>query len=308
MITNLKEIHFQSLTWIHAKKPTDSDLRYLQEKYQFHPLDIVDAKKVSLHPKLDEYPEYLFMILLFAYYDRQDRGVKAAEVDFFIGDKYLITIGDGHLEVLDAFFADCYRDKHLQKLYMSGATVSLLHEIIHRLQNATFPMLDHITLDIENIENQIFAGNERRMVREILIIKRNIVSFRRIMNSHKNLIKKLMTINNNFFEPGEMKIALNNALERSRDIWDILQTQMETITAFDETNESMISFKLNDIIKVLTTISVVLIPANLVVGIFGMNTTHDPINGQPYDFWIILTIVVCVIGGLLLWFKRKGWL
>jgi magnesium transporter len=191
---------------------------------------------------------------------------------------------------------------------MADHAVGLLNEIIHRLQNATFPMLDHITLDIENIENQIFAGNERRMVREILIIKRNIVAFRRIMNSHKNIIKKLMAVNNSYFEPGEMRIYLNNALERSKDIWDILQTHMETITAFDETNESMISFKLNDIIKILTTISVVLIPANLVVGIFGMNTSHDPINGQPYDFWIIVGIVCFVIGGLLLWFKRKGWL
>lgn len=308
MITSLKEIRFHNLTWIHARKPTDSDLKYLQEKYSFHPLDMVDAKKVSLHPKLDEYPEYLFMVLLFAHYDRQERSIRPAEVDFFIGENYLVTISDGKLEALDGFFTDCYKDTHLQKLYMSDHTVSLLHEIIHRLQNATFPMLDHITLDIENIENQIFAGNERRMVREILIIKRNIVAFRRIMNSHKNIIKKLMAVSNTFFEPGEMRVYLNNALERSKDIWDILETHMETIKAFDETNESMISFQLNDIIKILTTISVILIPANLVVGIFGMNTIHDPIIGNPYDFWIVVGIISAVIVSFYIWFRRKGWL
>jgi magnesium transporter len=70
----------------------------------------------------------------------------------------------------------------------------------------------------------------------------------------------------------------------------------------------MISFQLNDIIKILTTISVILIPANLVVGIFGMNTIHDPIIGNPYDFWIVVGIISAVIVSFYIWFRRKGWL
>ncbi|MFH0873672.1 MAG: magnesium transporter CorA family protein [Candidatus Komeilibacteria bacterium] len=308
MITKLKQIHYQNITWIHCTKPSDSDLEYLQTKYGFHPLDMADVKNVSLRPKLDEYPKYLFMVLLFPFYDRPEREIKASEIDLFIGDDYLITVSDGNMKELDTFFHQCSNNEVIRQMYLADNTVALLHEIIHRLQNYTFPMLDHITLDIENIEQQMFAGQERRMVHEILIIKRNIVAFRRIMHSHKSIIGKLMRVQNDYFNPEAMRIYLKNALERSQDIWDILETHKETISAFDETNNAMISFQLNEIMKILTIISVILIPANLVASIFGMNATHTPIVQDKYGFWIILTIILGLILTLLIFFRKKRWL
>ncbi len=308
MITKLKQIQYQNITWIHCTKPTESDLEYLQTKFDFHPLDIADVKNVSLRPKLDEYPKYLFMVLLFPFYDRQEREIKASEIDLFLGDNYLITISDGNMKELDTFFNQCSTNEVIRKLYLADNTVALLHEILHRLQTYTFPMLDHITLDIENIERQIFAGQERRMVREILVIKRNIVAFRRIMHSHKSIIGKLMRVQNEFFNPEGMRVYLKNALERSQDIWDILDTHKETISAFDETNNAMISFQLNEIMKILTTISVILIPANLVASIFGMNATHTPIVQEQYGFWVILSIILGLILVLLVFFRKKHWL
>jgi len=308
MVSKLKQIQYKNIVWIHASDPTDEDLSYLKEKFGFHPLDIADVKSISQRPKLDEYPQYIFMVLLFAWYDRAEREIKAAEIDFFIGEQYLITISDGHLMEIDRFFQECNHHEATRQLYMGDHPVQLLHEIIHRQQVNTFAMLDHISLDIENIERQIFAGNERHMVKEILFIKRNIVGFRRVMQSHKNIIKRLMATRTKFFMPDTMNIYFNNILERSKDIWEILEGHKENIDAFASTNESLISFKLNDIMKILTIISVILIPANLVASLFGMNTQYTPLLHHPLGFYVVLLIMATIMGSLLLWFNRKGWL
>lgn len=308
MQSNLQQIQYKNISWTHVTKPTDEDLSYLQEKYGFHPLDIADVKTVSQRPKIDEYSNYLFMVLLFAYHDKNEQEIEATEINIFIGATYLVTATDGRENEVENFFNECQHDESIKQLYMSGHPVQLLHELLHRLQSQTYPMLDHISMDMEKIEKQLFAGNEKRMVREILAVRRNIVAFRRIMQSHKNIIKKLVATRTKFFMPDEMADYFNENLERSKDIWDYLETHKDTIDAYQQTNESLISFKLNDIMKILTIISVILIPANLVASIFGMNTTQAPLTHDPNGFWYITGIIALVIFSFLIWFKKKDWL
>ena len=191
---------------------------------------------------------------------------------------------------------------------MSSHPVNLLYAVLQRLQSHTFPMLDHVSEDIESIEKRIFKGEEKRVVKEILHIKRNIVNLRKIMQAHKNIIKKLMNTHTKFFMPNQINIYFTNILDRTKDIWDILETQKENINTFQETNESLISYKLNEIMRILTVISVILIPANLIASIFGMNARFMPIVNQPYDFQVILSIMLAMMLAFILYFRKKDWL
>jgi magnesium transporter len=105
-----------------------------------------------------------------------------------------------------------------------------------------------------------------------------------------------------------MNIYFTNILDRTKDIWDILETQKENINAFQETNESLISYRLNDIMKTLTVISVIMIPANLVASIFGMNSSHMPFIAEPYGFYVVMTIIFIMIFSFMIYFRRKDWL
>jgi magnesium transporter len=169
-------------------------------------------------------------------------------------------------------------------------------------------MLNHISLDIDEAEKRIFAGYEKRMVKEILIIKRNIVNFRKAMQAHKNVIKKLIIKAPQFFSTAKLNIYFNALVEQTKDIWDLLENYKETIDALHATNESLISFRLNDIMKLLTIISVVLLPVTLIASIFGMNTPQMPLVKHPYGFWIILILMVLVSLGVLQYFRKKEWL
>jgi len=186
--------------------------------------------------------------------------------------------------------------------------VFLLYEVLHRLQNHTIPILDHITQEIEDIEKRIFKNEEKKLVVEILHAKRNIVDFRRIMQAHKNIIKKLMGTHDKFFMHSKINIYFVNILDRAKDIWDILETLKENINTFQETNESLISHKLNDIMKTLTIVSVIMVPANLIASIFGMNARHMPFIGLSNDFYILMSVIFMVIFLSLIYFRSKKWL
>ncbi len=303
-----EKIKNKKFTWININKPTRTDTDWLREEYDFHYLDLEDCLGKVQRPQINEYHHYLFFILTWPIYNRDTREISASEVDFFIGNDYLITINDGGTKTVNNFFKEVQNNEKLKESYLNQHPIYLLYEILDRLQNSTLPMLDHVSQDIENIERRIFSGEERKIVKEILHIRRNIVNLRKIMQAHKNIIKKLMATNNKFFMPAKMNVYFSNILDRTKDIWDILETQKENINTFQETNESLISNKLNDIMRILTVISVIMIPANLVASIFGINAQHVPFVGEPFDFYIILSFIFLIMLGFVIYFRQKDWL
>ena len=303
----ISEIKTDKVRWVHLIKPTSKQLEGLQQQYKFHPLDIEDCISPAQRPKLDEYDHYLFLILTFPYYDAAIREIKASEVNFFIGPDYLITVTDGRLTPLLKFFEQCQINDTYREKFMSDSPIFLLYEIINRLQVYCYPMLDHVAEDIDNIQKVIFDGYEKKMVKEILIIKRNIVSLRKIMQAHKNVVRKLLSKREKYFIPNSITVYFNNILEQTKDIWDVLETVTETINALHGTNESLISFRLNDVMKILTIITVLLLPINLIAGIFGMNTPIMPFVLHPNGFWIILGLMATLVTIMMILFRKKKW-
>lgn len=303
------KIKTKKLLWTHIENVTRAEIDFLKTEYDFHPLDLEDCLVKVQRPQISEYSHYIFFILTFPVYNRTTREIESSEVDFFIGSRYIVTISDGRIPTLKNFFNEIKTNEYSQEKYMMGShSVFLLYEVLHRLQNYTIPMIDHISQEIEDIEKRIFKGEEKKLVIEILHTKRNIVDFRRIMQAHKNIIKKLMNTSDKFFMHDKINIYFSNILDRAKDIWEILETLKENIGTFQETNESLISHKLNDIMKTLTIVSVIMIPATLVASIFGINAKHIPIVGINGDFYFIMAIILTIIGFSLFYFRNKRWL
>ncbi|MBL7021786.1 magnesium/cobalt transporter CorA [Patescibacteria group bacterium] len=308
MINGISKIKTNRLTWTHFNKFDSDEAEYLRENYDFHPLDIEDCLSPAQRPKLDEYPSYIFLILTFPIYVPENKEIVSAEVNFFIGPEFVITVNKDKLSPLTKFFEQCQLNDTMRDKFMEGNPTKLLYEILNRLQEYCFPMLDHISDDIDYLEKGIFEGYERAMVEKILIVRRNIVNFRKIMQAHKNVIKKIISKNTKYFIPTSIETYYANILEQTKDIWDILNNQRETIEALHSTNESLISFRLNDIMKILTVISVIIVPANLMASIFGMNAIFMPIVQHRYGFWILLGFMMIVMLILAYYFRKKKWL
>lgn len=307
-LPTIQKIKTKDFSWIDISRCSPEEIKYLEQKFRFHPVHLNDCLSTLQRPKLDITEKYIFMVLLFPIYNRKTRKVTSSEVDFFINSDYLITVHRGELSPLINFFNSCKISKTRQKKYFSENPSVLIRELLSHLFSYCFPILDTLSLNINGIENHIFQGYEKKMVKEILISKTNIVNFRKIMQAHRIVVSKLLKKSNIFFSTGQFKIYFDELLETIDDIWGSLENLKQSIEATEKTNNSLISFQLNDVIKILTTISVIILPITLIANIFGMNLQFMPLANNPFSFWIVILIMVIMFSGLVYYFKKKKWL
>jgi magnesium transporter len=298
-------------SWLNIINASEKEISYLKKKFKFNQLDLNDsyAHKHAQRPKLLIRPSYLFLVLLFPVYNRKKREIIPAEIDIFITKDHLITIHYNQLVPLADLFKSCLDNKNEKDLYLSENPLMLLHEILDQLYISEFPMLDHISVDINTIEKNIFAGKEREMVKEILIIKRNIVYFRQIKQAHRTILLQLIknqTRANG--QDGKITNYYNDLLDHVHNIWDLLENYQGTINALEDTNSSLVTFKLNDIMRTLTIFSVIVFPLTLMAAIFGMNVKNIPIAGTDFDFYKIIAIMGAASLGMFAYFKHKKWI
>src|SRR3989338_6667727 len=300
-----RTIKTKSLEWVDLCNPTRQNMKILQKRFSFHDLDIEDCLSPMHVSKVDNYEHYIFMVLLFPVYKKSNSEIISTEIDFFIGKDYVITIHKSEIQTMDKFFNKCSESKVIQKELFAKNPAKLIYHVLDQLFAYEFPMIEHIHHDIKLLERKIFNGYERETVHDILYLKRNIINYRKAIQLHKGMIRRFIIKAETFFPISPYKVYFDNLIEHTKDIWDTLEIQKENIDALHATNESLISFRLNDIMKFLTIISVIMLPGALIAGIFGVNALHTPIIGQPNDFWMILGIMVSVSLTMILIFKRK---
>ncbi|MFH1564286.1 MAG: magnesium transporter CorA family protein [bacterium] len=294
----------KSLEWIDINSPSVKDLKKLQKKYHFNELDINDCLSLTHRSKIDYYDDYTFVIFLYPFFVKETREIAAAEFDFWIGKNYLISVHKGNDNPLSNLFNECKKNEQTSKnKILTLPPERLMYEIHLRFVNYCMPMVKHLDADLNNIEKKIFSGYEKAMVKEISIIRRNITDYRKIVEPHKNILNKLMNNfkQNKIYSMSEKDVYYENLIDYAQEIWNALESFKERIEALQETNESLIGFKLNDTVSLLTIVSLILIPVNLLATVFGMNTTNAPIN----NFWTLVSMMgIVALSVILVWILR----
>jgi len=296
------------LNWINIVNAGKNEIDYLRKNYNF---DLVHLKAASAsvsfqRPMIFQGPDYLFLVLHFPIL--RDEHVIAAEVDFFIGHGFLITVNNNNLKALSDFFNLGKKSPDSLLSYSLESSAILLYEILGHLIDSCYQLIDQSSLDISRIEELIFSGNQKAAVKEILSLRRNIVNVRRIMQNHKNILQKLMTMESSLVEKNAIRKYYIGLVEHSKRIWEMLDNQKEMVEILNNTNESLLNDRMTSIMKTLTIFSVIVLPLNLLAGIFGMNAINMPVVGHPYGFFLIIGIMLLCSLGMLLFFAKKKWL
>ena len=149
------------------------------------------------------------------------------------------------------------------------------------------------------------------MIWEILIIRRNITDFRKIRQVHKNVLKKAISNfkNSPIFAMKKTDAYFESLVDYTKEIWDMMENLKERIEAIQQTNESQISFKVSNIMRILTIISVITFPVTLLATVFGMNTIHAmPFVNNPMGFWYVIGTMITLIIVMIAIFRKKGWM
>lgn len=310
-MSQIDRVQFKNFVWTDIKNPTEADMEKLGEKYKFHPLDLADCLSLSHRSKIDAYDDYTFLVFIFPVFNRNTKEIEPSEINMFIGQDYIISIHHDRLKAFSDFFNRFKLSPALRNHYTDKSPEKLVYEALNKIFLYVLPMIDHLNDDCDDIENAIFSGREKKMISEILHIRRNVTDFRKIMQVHKNVLKKLIITlkENSTYVMKKTDVYFGSILDYAKEIWDTLENLKERIEALQQTNESQISFKMSDIMRTLTIISVVTFPITVLATVFGMNTVESmPFINNEYGFWYVIGIMVLMIFGMLAIFKKKGWM
>lgn len=303
---NIKSVQHGNITWIDITHPGEAEIEWLRRHYDFHPLHLDDMLSKIQRPKIDDTDEYTFLVLHFPVYSKLIRVTTPSEVDIFVGPNYMITAHSGALKPLVRLFKQCQEDPSARAAAMGRSTGYLLYLGIDRLVDYCFPILNKINTNIEQVEDEIFEEQVRRTVFEISVIRRDVIAFRRIIKPLIPVISSLERKQRPFLHE-DMEEYFGDIADHLSKIWDTLEDYKEVIEGLSDTINSLTSNRINEIIKVLTMISVILLPLTLISGIYGMNIGL-PAQDHPMAFEIVVGTMILVIGGMLGFFKWKKWI
>ena len=294
------------LRWINIERPRALEQRWLEEHFEFHALDLEDVRSRNQRPKVDEYDDYLFIVLHFPRYDKTVSRLNAAEVDMFVGPDYLITLPNEPLQTIDYLFERCRANEELRETLFSKGPGYLLYKIVDDCVDASFPMLGKIGNKLERIEEEIFEGKSDDVVRDISNAKQEIINFRKIVRPQRIAFRDLER-NKARYIAEDLDIYFDDLIDGSERAWDMLENYKEVVEGLEATNESAIAHRANETFRVLTAISLIFLPLTLIASLFGMNV-HLPWEGSPHAFWIIIGAMLAIVAALAVFFKRRGWL
>jgi magnesium transporter len=303
----VQELTANGLTWVHLDAPTVEEATALQERFGWHPLDLEDVLSKRQRPKVDEYTDegYLFAVLHFPVYDKNVQRLNAAELDAFIGHDYLVTLPNVELLPVTRLFRRCEEDEALRNQLFGKGSGYLLYHVLDDLFDYCFPILDKIGHKLDSIEDDIDDERFDEVVRDISKAKQEIISYRKIIKPQRPTLRLLERYVERFL-PQELELYFDDIVDASERIWDLLDNYKEVVEALEDTNESAINHRQNDILRVLTVVSVILLPLTLVTGIFGMNV-HFPGFETAAAWWGIVAGMLGLAVCLALFFRYKRW-
>ncbi len=252
-------IKAKNLTWIDIKNPQEEDVQWLKENFKLHPLVLKEILPPIDYPKIENFGKYLFITLFYPYFDKETFRVMPLELDIIVSKNYIITIHYKDIVPLKAIFDRCNLYEEIREEYTDEGAGELLYRIIQGILSACFPKLGHIKQNIDNIEKAIFAKSYRETVTRISLVKRDVIGFQRIIETSKlaleNLSKEVPQVFGQYFLP-----YFHNLIGLYEQISSILATQYRTISSLESTNQSLLTTRTNEIIKLLTIFSVIVFP------------------------------------------------
>lgn len=299
-------IKWKKLTWVDIKNPAENDVIWLKKNFNLHPLIPKELLPPMDFPKIENFGDYLFIVVFYPFFDKETFQTIPFELDIIVSENYIITSHYKDIVPLKAIFDKCNLYEDFRKELFSEGTNTILYHILREILRAFFPKLTHIKDNIKEIEHAVYKEQNKETVNQISLIKRDIIGFQRILELQKPVFEGLIKENSSFFDKSIIPY-FHNLINLHIQADNLLSVNIKTLSTLDSTNQSLLTTKTNDIIKMLTIFSVIVFPLTLIASLFGMNTKFLPFVGRNEDFWIILSIMMIGTIFMLIYFKIKKW-
>lgn len=295
----------KAVIWVDMESPTEADDRILLDVFHFHPLTVEDCRESRHYPKMEEFPDYLYFIVHGVRADTSPDRFNTIELDGFLGRNYVIT-----------YHHDMFRSiNNVKKLVTTSPVAcqrgpaSLLHLILDQIVDFYSPVLDDFDQRIIALEDNIFTLKRpnNAILQDIMDLKRSVLRLRRISAKQMDVFYRMSR--------GEVQMIPQPMLPFYRDIHDHLirvtdlaENYRDLIGGALDAYLSVVSNRMNEIMKVLTIFSAIMLPLTFIAGVYGMNFEHMPELPTTYGYFVVWGIMLTVAIGMLALFWLRGWI
>jgi len=303
---NIETLKWGRITWLDVENPTAKDIEYLAKNYLFHPLELEDCRSRIELPKIDEHENYLFLLLHFPVFNKEARVTTPSQVSIFIAEDFMVTVHSGDLKPLSKLFQDCQQNERAREENMGRSSGYLLYRILDRLVDYCFPILNKVIANIETVEDKLFTERARDVVRDISILRRDIMAYRRIIRPEPAILKSLEEKDYPFLRE-DLDVYFGDIGDHIAKITETLDEYREVLEGINASSDSLFSHSTSDVMKMLTVLGTVLLPLLGVATLYGMNVSL-PFQNNPLAFLFIILITLGISGIMLAFFRYRHWI
>jgi magnesium transporter len=298
----------ETITWIHVQgNPTKAALKELGKSFSLHSLVLEDILNTGQRPKIEYFDDQLFVIMNLPLVE--DDTVNIQQTSFFLGKDYLISFCVGDFTPFEPIVKRL-NDK-ASRLRSLGADF-LLYSLLDVVIDQGFPLLEHFSIQLEELEEQVIESVDKSTLRKIHTIKRELISIRRMLWPQREVINQLQRGDHKLVHTDTL-IYLRDCYDHTIQIMDLLESYRDMTASMLDIYLSNVSHKMNEVMRVLTVISTIFIPLTFIVGVYGMNFDRNagpwsmPELGWSFGYPLIWLVMISLVGGMLVIFKRREW-
>ena len=297
----MKIITENGLTWADIEKPSSKDLDWLKSNFNIHTIVLDELIPVSQREKVEYFDNYMFLAMHVPVFHQVKKTTKPIELDILIAENHLITIHNEPIEPLKDLIKKCENKSDLKSKCFGSTSGHLFYWLSEELLNFAERQLVHIGEKIGKVEDRMFNGKERELIRELLVIKRDILDFRIAIRPLNRIFNSLINRGIDFWpeKSADLKVYFNDLISDYERVWNEIDNYTGTINALEDTHANLLSNKTNTIIRTFTILSFITFPAMLVAAITEMN---------PTDLWLVVITVFFTSMFMWVYFKTKKWL
>jgi magnesium transporter len=298
-----------NITWIHLQGPIQVEtINHIGNMFSLHPLSLEDVMNKGQRPKIEEYDDQLFVIMSMPI--EVDSSIVIEQVSIYLGTNYIISF---HTGLIDPFEPLRNRLRKQRGRIRKLRADYLLYAIMDLIIDQGYPILENLGENIENIEEALLTSSVKQStLGDIHSIRRRLLVLRRNLWPQREAVNNLLRSENTLIEEST-SLYLRDCYDHTIQILDLIENYREMAASLIDIYISSTSYRLNEIMRVLTIIATIFIPLTFIVGLYGMNFSNPnspwamPELHWYYGYPIVLGVMFATVLGMVIYFKRKDW-
>jgi magnesium transporter len=306
----IKQINYKDLVWFDLSNPTADEIADLTAKFGIHPVAAAELAARSQRSKVDLYDNFIYLVLHLPNHRNSFKaadGRENVEVDFIIGRNFLVTVSYEEVEPMQEFGKILEANSQLSGDKKEAHAGYLAYYVLRHLYQSLEHSLEFINYNLKKAESKVFSGNEREMVRVLSRINRKLLDFRGALKAQREVLTSFVTGGKQFFGE-EFGYYLEAISGEYKKVWSALESSREFFNELKQTNESMLSIKINESTKFFTMMAFITFPLTLIASVLAIRAPGTPLIRHPLGFWAIAGLMLALICLQMGFFKYKHWL